>query len=70
VPNRYWGSLVTDSPDYNLRFHTAVAQAFASSDAAVRRAYLDLADFYREKIVDGVNMFPSADILRASILEA
>lgn|GEM_PF-6900402 len=61
---------MTESPDYNLRFHAAVAQAFASSDAAVRRAYLDLADFYREKIGDGVNMFPPAEMLRATLVQA
>jgi len=61
---------VIDSPDYNLRFHNAVAQAFASSDAAVRRAYLDLADFYRQKLGDRANMYASPDVLRASLLEA
>lgn len=61
---------MTESPDYNMRFHNAVAHAFSSSDAAVRRAYLDLADFYREKLGEGVNMFPSADVLRAALPEA
>jgi hypothetical protein len=64
------GKFVTESPDYNLRFHAAVAQAFASSDAAVRRAYFDLADFYRQKLGDGVNMFPSAEVLKATLAEA
>jgi len=61
---------MTESPDYNVRFHSAVAQAFASSDAAVRRAYLDLADFYREKLGDRANMYASADVLKASLLDA
>jgi hypothetical protein len=59
-----------ESPDYNLRFHSALAQAFASSDAAVRRAYLDLADFYREKLGDAASLFPSAEVLRATLAEA
>lgn len=61
---------MTDSPDYNLRFHNAVAHAFSSSDAAVRRAYLDLADFYRGKLGEGANMYPSAEVLRATLAEA
>ena len=59
-----------ESPDYNLRFHNAVAHAFSSSDAAVRRAYLDLADFYREKLGEGANMYPSADVLKAALPNA
>lgn len=67
VQNRNWKGFAMDAPDYSSRFDAAVAHAFASSDAGVRRAYLDLADFYRRKLSERLNIYPSPELLNKAV---
>ncbi len=45
-----------DAFEYQHQFNDALEHAFAANDPAVRRAYLDLADFYREKLEERTQM--------------
>ena len=50
-------------PQYCNRFHEAIAKACAARSPEARLAYLDLADFYREKLKGRVQLQPSPEIL-------
>lgn len=52
-----------EMPDYRRCFHAAVANAFASPDAAVRKAYFDLANFYRRKLDLAAALHPPSGLL-------
>jgi hypothetical protein len=54
--------------DYHDRFDEALQRAFAASSPAVRRAYFELADFYREKLGGRANMQPSTQLLKKKAL--
>lgn len=54
-----------DEFEYHQQFGDALDQAFAARDPAVRRAYLDLADFYREKLVERTQMQRAGEIIRS-----
>jgi hypothetical protein len=54
-----------DAFDYQVQFDDALEQAFAARDSAVRRAYLDLANFYREKLEERAQMRRAGEIIRS-----
>ncbi len=54
-----------DAFEYQDQFNDALEHAFAASDPAVRRAYLDLADFYREKLEERTQMRRAGVIIQA-----
>ena len=54
-----------DAFDYQRQFDDAPEQAFAARDSTVRSAYLDLADFYREKLEERAQMRRAGEIIRS-----
>ena len=54
-----------DAFEYQQQFNDALDQSYAARDPAVRRAYLDLADFYREKLQERTQMQRAGEIIRS-----
>jgi hypothetical protein len=52
--------------DYLLRFQEALSKAFAAGSPSVRNAYLDLANFYHERLGDEAPPCPCNENCRAT----